>query len=420
MQSGNMEKYFLDALDRVAKNPFGYGVLYVKVSKLKPENRPPEFAKILSRLFDGVIGSKGSTFFLSNGDFAILSKDIPQLSVDKAVREIRESLSKDPVFSLNSHEDFVHVYHFPEDLNSFYKQIEKLQREGLIEEAAVVKRPIEASEIDRIILELNRLDIVEMVKRQSVMRLSGKNNYRVMFQEFFVAVKDLRLKFDSNLDLTANRWLFLYLTETLDKKALNSLAHSDLKKWPRQVGINLNLSSVFSKEFERFSEYFPRSDDGVIVEVKLMDVFNNLDTYFKAKEFLNKHGHKILIDDMDPPTVQMLDVQKLAPDMVKMFWDPLLEDGIDDDELKAAIDKIGRDNVILAKCDSEKAVSFGTAHGISAFQGPYIDNIEVEIIRERCPHASKCTTLQCLKRKRLLLGAFRDECMHKDILEDLL
>lgn len=42
------EKYLLDALDRVARNPSGYSVLYVNVSKLKPKNRHPEFIKIFA------------------------------------------------------------------------------------------------------------------------------------------------------------------------------------------------------------------------------------------------------------------------------------------------------------------------------------------------------------------------------------
>lgn len=41
------EKYLLDSLNRIGKNPLGYSVLYVNVSKLKPKNRHPEFVKIL-------------------------------------------------------------------------------------------------------------------------------------------------------------------------------------------------------------------------------------------------------------------------------------------------------------------------------------------------------------------------------------
>lgn len=51
------EKYLLDSLNRIGKNPLGYSVLYVNVSKLKPKNRHPEFIKIFAKLFDGLVGA---------------------------------------------------------------------------------------------------------------------------------------------------------------------------------------------------------------------------------------------------------------------------------------------------------------------------------------------------------------------------
>ena len=84
------EKILLDTLDRVAKNSMGYTVLYVNISKLKPKNRHPRFVKVIARLFDSVVGTtKGVMFVLSNGDFAILSKNTPEEVVDEAVKKLR-------------------------------------------------------------------------------------------------------------------------------------------------------------------------------------------------------------------------------------------------------------------------------------------------------------------------------------------
>lgn len=81
------EKYLLDSLNRIGKNPLGYSVLYVNVSKLKPKNRHPEFVKIFAKLFDGLVGAtNGLMFILSNGDFAILGKNITQNTVEEAVK----------------------------------------------------------------------------------------------------------------------------------------------------------------------------------------------------------------------------------------------------------------------------------------------------------------------------------------------
>ncbi len=252
------EKILLDALDRVARNPMGYTVLYVNISLLKPKNRHPQFVKIIARLFDSVVGTtKGVMFVLSNGDIAILSKNTPPEIVDEAVKKLREGLAADPILSHDSR-DFAKVYSFPTEFVSFYNKIEQLQAQHLnaAAEQKNVKRPLKAEEIDGVIAQLDDIDISELVKRQSILTVEGDGAFHVSMQEFFVAVKDLTPYFPENLDLTADRWLFQYLTQVLDKKTLSAFGYAELEQWPEKISINLNLSSVFSKEFVLFAKNF--------------------------------------------------------------------------------------------------------------------------------------------------------------------
>lgn len=418
------EKYLLEALDRVARNPSGYSVLYVNVSKLKPKNRHPEFVKIFAKLFDSVTGdAKGTLFVLANGDFAILGKDITHETVNAAVKKLRDGLSSDPVVHTHDSHDFFEIYDFPLDFPTFYSYIEEMMQNAALsvqKEEFNKKRPVTAGEIEDLIRALDDIDIAEIVKRQSVLRIRGAGKFEVMFQEFFVAVKDLSLQFDADLDLVANRWLFSYLTQTLDKKTMEAFFASDIKNWPKEISLNLNLSSVFSKEFVNFAKNFVKPEQKIVVEVQLMDVFNNLPLYFQAKEILRRGGHKLLIDAMSPSALKMLNITKIDPDMIKIFWEPLLAYDLENQDLKKAIEHLGKENVILAKCDNEQSIKWGVKYGITSFQGPYIDSLEVAMLRNRCPHAAECGALNCLKRKRLLAGYFRDECQNKDLLEDLL
>lgn len=422
-QSKISEKYLLETLDRIAKNSAGYSVLYVSISKLKPKNRHPEFVKIFAKLFDSVVGSaRGQFFILSNGDFVILAKDITHDLVDDAIEKLRQGLSADPVIHSKDSSEFATIYNFPLELAEFYEYIEKLMNapdEDEIEEVEY-KRPIEAGEIDNIIAKLDEIDISEIVKHQSVLRIKGAGKFEVMFQEFFVAVKDLSRQFDRNLDLVGNLWLFMYLSQTLDKKTLSAFYSAELKNWSKYISLNLNLSSVFSREFVDFAKNFLKNDQKVIVEVKLMDVFNNLPMYFEAKEILHKGGHKLLIDEVSPAALKMLNIKRLEPDLLKIFWEPLLEYDLENQNLKDAIAIMGRENVILAKCSDDKALKWGVRYGITAFQGPFMDNLEVALIRAKCPNGKNCSAQDCLKRRRLLLGDFRDECVSKENLEDLL
>lgn len=416
------EKYLLDALERIARNPTGYSVLYINISKLKPKNRHPEFVKILAKLFDTIVGdARGTMYVLSNGDFAILGKEITRELIDEAVNKLRDGLSSDPILHSKDSKEFFDIYDFPEDLPLFHAYIENMAEHASFGKANdfEAKYPVTVEKIDELIKGLDDIDIAEIVKRQSVMRFLGGGKFDVAFQEFFVAVKDLSLQFDSSLDLLSNHWLFLYLTQTLDKKTMEAFFASDIQNWPKQISLNLNLSSVFSREFVNFAKNFVKPEQKIIVETQLMDVFNNMQLYFQAKDILQRGGHKLLIDAVSPSSLKMLNIHNLKPDMVKVFWEPLLEYDLNNDELKAAISHIGAENVILAKCDSENSIKWGVKYGITAFQGPYIDSLEVALTRHKCPFAKECSSQSCLKRRRLLCGRFRSECRNKKVLEEL-
>ena len=275
-----------------------------------------------------------------------------------------------------------------------------------------------ASQIDGLKDRLDEINIVEIIKHQSVLKLEKMGNLTPMFEEFFVAVKDLSKKFDPNVDLTGNKWLFLYLSQTLDKKTMYSFLFSDIKNKPQKVSLNLNLSTMFLPEFEDFVKRIEEDGQKIVVEVQVMDILNNLAAYFDAKELLHQEGHQILIDAASIEMLQVLNVKKLEPDYIKIFWHTLMEEyegnalGV-----KQMLEDIGVDKIILAKCLDEKALRWGIKNGIRAFQGPYMDLAEVALIKSKCPNGKVCTTEECLQRRKLIAGAFRDQCLHKDFLE---
>jgi len=416
------ENFLLGALDRIGRNSFSYGALYVSVSKLEPKNRPPEFVKILSKLFESVVeAAKGSLYVMSNGDFVILARHIAPNLIEEAVKQLREGLASDPILDSQDSSEFAQVYHFPERFDEFYSYVQEMMN-SQTEEAAEENplRPMTSGDVDELIAELNKTDIADIIKRQSVMRMRKNDDFAVIFQEFFVAVKDLAHKFKDGINLTASKWLFMYLSQRLDKKTMLSFAEAELTKWPSAISLNLNLSSIFSKEFDSFLRHLPNQGCQIIAEVKTMDIFNNNQRYLDARKLLHEKGHLLLLDEMSPRAMKMLDINSIKPDMVKMFWEPLLEYEPVDTDLRETIEAFGRENVILAKVTSEKAIKWGTNHGISAFQGPFIDNIETMIVRSKCPKAAYCTSLECLKRRRLLKGELRDQCQEKNILDELL
>lgn len=418
------ERYLLSALDRIAKNPSGYAVLYISASKLKPKHRHPKFLKILEKFFDGVVGLSTGVFFpLSNGDFAILGRDFSQAVVDEAVNKLREGTSNDPILHGRKSSDFAAVLVFPENFASFYNYvlglIDNHKNIRVQETFEPIKRPLEAGEVGEVLKVLDQIDISELVKRQSVIKILGANQFKVNFQEFFVAVKDLNQLFEG-VDLQENRWLYFYMLQHLDKRMLQSFFQAKIKQWPEVISVNLNMQSVYSQEFISFAQLFSQLGHKIVVEVQLIDVFNNLPLYFEVKEILGRGGHHILIDGLSISSLKLLNLNNLKPNMIKFFWEPLWEFSSENEDVKKVISNLGKENVILAKCDSSQSLSWGLRHGFSSFQGPFMDNLEVTMLRQSCPDVAHCTVKECLKRKRLLSGREQDYCTQKDILEKLL
>ena len=418
------EKYLLNALGRIARNPEGYAVLYIKASKLKPKHRHPKFLKILEKFFDGVVGLATGVFFpLSNGDFVILGRGFSQSIIDVAVDKLREGTYNDPILHGKNSSDFAAVFEFPEHFADFYTYIYNLVETGPANQfgaqVEAEKRAIDAGEIDQVLSILEQIDVSELVKRQSVVQIQGANQFKVKSQEFFVAVKDLNMLFEG-VDLQANKWLYFYMLQHLDKRVLKSFFAAQLKQWPDEICVNLNLNSVYSQEFIDFAKEFSKRGHKIIVEVQLIDVFNNLPLYFEVKEILGRGNHKILIDGVNLPSLKLMNIKNLNPNMVKIFWETLMEHSENNEEVRQIIELLGRDNVVLAKCDSSQALSWGLRHGITSFQGPYMDNIEVSVVRQQCPNVSYCSMKECLRRKRLLSGKEHECCLQRDVLEKLL
>ena len=412
------ERYLLETLERITKNRSEYKILYVNISKLKPKNRHPKFVKVITRLFDDLVSIANSTMFvLANGDFAILGKNITEKVISDAIEKLRRGLITDPIWTSRSSSEFTHVYQ-PEDFDDFYRKIEEMINDDNKVDETINRTPLDAGQIDAVKEHLDMINITDVVKHQGVMRLENSSSYRRLFDEYFVAVKDLSRNFDKNIDLVGNKWLFLYLTQTLDKKTMSSFVVSDIKNRTGKISVNLNLSTINTSDFINFEQYVKSMNQKMIVEVQPIDMLNNMRAFFNAKEKLHRLGHEILLDATSLEMLQSINIKSLGFDYVKLFWHDLMDEyGAKSDEIKTLFEEIGYNKIILAKCLDEKAVRWGIKNGIRSFQGPYIDMLEVAMIRKNCPNGKRCTAEDCLKRKKMISGYFRNMCEYKEILD---
>lgn len=411
------EKFFIETMSRILRNKSEYKVLYISISKLKPKNRHSKFVRIVARMFDNMVAvADGTMFVFNNGDIVILGKNITDKLIEENVEKLRRGLITDPIWTNQSADQFARLYSC-EEFDSLVGKANELILSGNENDIPQDMVAVDAGQIESIKAHFDAMDIVDLVKHQSVLKVEGAGKFTKLFEEFYVAVKDLSSHFDKSIDLTANKWLFLYLTQTLDKKTMASFNFSEVKNKPSKVSVNLNLSTIFSQGFDDFLKLLKSNNQSLIVEVQIMDIINNMQSYIDARELLHRSGGQVLIDSASIEMLKALNVNKFAPDYIKIFWHPLMEDYSIDDEVKDMFDNIGLEKIILAKSLSEQALRWGIKHGIRAFQGPYIDNLEVALIRNKCPNGKVCSAVDCLKRKKLIAGTIRNRCAHLDILE---
>ena len=412
------EKYFLETMTRILRNKAEYKVLYINISKLKPKNRHPKFVRVVAKMFDNMVTvTEGTMFVFNNGDIVILGKNITEPLVDEALKKLKNALVTDPIWVNDKDNQFAKIYN-SEEFDALTGYVNEMMLGGVDLSSTLETQPIEAGQVEVVKSHLDAINITDLMKHQGVVRLSAPNKFEKLFDEFFVAVKDLSKIFDRNIDLTANEWLFLYLTQTLDRKTMSSFAYSEIKNQGNRISLNLNLSTLFTEEFEKFAQERKDKGQSIVVEVQIMDIINDMQRYFDAKELLHRRGHEVLLDSVGVEIMQALNIEKLGADYIKIFWHPLMEDYNEENSgIKSIIEQIGKEKVILAKTSGEAALRWGIRNGIRSFQGPYIESFETALIRSRCPNVKLCSATECLQRKRLIAGAFREQCAHLDILE---
>ena len=86
--------------------------------------------------------------------------------------------------------------------------------------------------------------------------------------ELYISIKGLQDRLSPDFDLSANRWLFNYFTSSLDQSLLRSLNHGLEFMGSESIGININLSTALSADFQKFDERLPAAYRGkVILEI---------------------------------------------------------------------------------------------------------------------------------------------------------
>jgi len=403
MHRRTQEQLLLEYLRRLENRREGRKAVRINLSNLMPINRREHHIRAATNSFETLVSElMGQLFELKNQDIFFVYKSTAHARVEDTVQKIKFLFSDDPLFDGKgrSDEDFVNWYDVETGYDELFNMVRDMGDEGRtakraasrsnVREALKARQehgdPLTPEILSRAVKALLRTDLTSLVRRQFVCRVNKKLVPEPLFSELFISITDLRETMMPGINITSNRWLFQYLTESLDKRVLSLLSKTDRTSFTGDISFNVNVSTLMSPEFMAFDEGISAARRGsMVLELQKVDIFADLGAFLFAREFCQEKGYRICLDGMTYQNLLMIDRERLGVDYVKLMWNHELIDGGErmKDDLHDMVKDAGATKVIMARCDNREAVDFGRSTGIGMFQGHYVEHLIAEDERRR-------------------------------------
>lgn len=398
------ESLLLDYVHRLDSHKAGRRCVHVHLSSLQAYNRREHHVRIAANTFEPLVKMhEGQLFVLKNSDLFFIYKTASQSDVETSLLKLRFLFSDDPLMGEEvqaaGENNAFHTYYdaekeYPKILAIARAMVHSDQEEaapqgggnskGLLQKRQEKGEPLSPRLLGRVIQSLQRADLSNMVRRQFICALIGKATPQPLFSELFISIADLRETLMPGVNLSASRWLFQHLTETLDRRVLAMLSKTNDHSITGEISVNLNVSTLLSPEFIQFDDSLNAAMRGsVVVELQKVDIFADLNSFLFARDFAKERGYRICIDGLTHETMPFVNREKLGADMVKLVWHPELEETVGQKRVRRLVKDQQAARVILCRCDNDKAVTFGQSVGINMFQGRFIENLIAEEARRR-------------------------------------
>lgn len=239
------------------------------------------------------------------------------------------------------------------------------------------KQFLTTSMLDKVQKIIAVSDFSSFIRRQSVCAVIGKSQPQRVFEEVYVSMTDMQESLLPNVDINSNSWLFLALTETLDRRVLEIISRHDDGALRGNFSININVSTILSDAFLHFDDTIdPSMRRTVVLELQLEDIFSDMRSYDLARAFAKARGYRICIDGISVDKLVYINRSNLDCDLMKIIWHPDFVNIISQDKhFMDYENKNERAKMIICRVDDEAAVEIGNSLGINLYQGRYIQKM---------------------------------------------
>lgn len=401
--TSNQEYALLEYVTRLSKHRQGRRAVHIHLSDLKSFNKADYQIRIAINTFETTVKTiEGQLFKLSNNDIFFVYRNATPEEIDDAVMKLSYLFDDDPLTQDldRSKEDGLCSWYDVERqydqllalAKKLYEAVQKRQQRLAMIAGTGPERvdypPINPNRLGELVDTISKADLSNVMRRQTIFAVLSNQAPRALFRELFISIPELRDLILPGYNITANRALFHYLTETLDKRMLSLLIKNDDPDISNAFSLNLNVSSLLSPEFLAFDTALKQGARGsILIELQISDIYADLSAYLFARDFLHGRGYRICLDGLTTQTLSFIDRRQLGADFIKLVWSPDMVEGKNEEQhqqLRELVEKNGKVSTILCRVDNEDAVNYGKSVGIAMYQGRYLDQVV---------HAARAPTL---------------------------
>jgi len=390
IESRDIEAKLVDLVKSLKGEVGGHYAIHFHFAKLQTQYKSEFQLRIAINILNDVFRDRaGFIFVAGDADVFVIYYGEDRSLIDKAIFQLRYLFLDDPLANHkdgSENENFSDVYDLAFQWRSFYKICTVRMGDTARDEITMTEKADSAlgdemnpSRLGVVVDELSNIDISVAMRKQPICAIKKKGEVTPVFHEMYVNIGHLCKMMDHDYNLFSRKWLFNYLTEELDKAVMGVLQDRPNIYLDKAISMNLNISTILSDDFTRFCERIAATvNTKIVVEVHVADVFNDMRSFYKAKDIIHGYGHKICLDGLSKDSFSQIDRRDLGFDLAKLRWNADFAADInreDNARLLRAIEKCGSNRMILCRCESEHAIDYGKILGISLFQGRYPDRV---------------------------------------------
>ncbi len=223
--------------------------------------------------------------------------------------------------------------------------------------------PIDSAMLDAMEVRLAQANLARFARRRSVCRM-GATGFTPAWETRFLSLRALMAELAPGHDPFADPWLLRRLSRMADRRLMALLSSASELRGAGPFSLCLSVASVLSPEFLKFDGALPPSLRGqALLDLRLADVMADLPAYRFAGAFARARGYRVVLRNVAPRPMEVLDLAALAPDLLELRWTPGLV-GLDPTLLQA-----GAARWVLTGADGADAVRWGRSMGIGLFGG---------------------------------------------------